>query len=62
MKFKALEGIRKVRDEEYEETKKMLPKEKIEYQRKGLMNSQRNTLKVRVRANGIKAQNIAIEI
>ncbi len=34
MKFKVLEWIRKVRDEEYEETKNMLPKEKIEYTKK----------------------------
>jgi hypothetical protein len=34
MKFKVLEWIRKVRDEEYEETNNMLPKEKIEYTRK----------------------------
>ncbi|MEW5803172.1 MAG: hypothetical protein AB1847_13825 [bacterium] len=34
MKFKVLEWIRKVRDEEYKETKNLHPKEKIEHTKK----------------------------
>jgi len=34
MKFKVLEWIRKVRDEDYGKSKEMSPKEKIEYTRK----------------------------
>ena len=34
MKFKAVDWVRKVRDEDYEKCKKMSPKEKIEYTKK----------------------------
>lgn len=34
MNFKVLEWLRKVRDKNYEETKRMSPKEKIEYTKK----------------------------
>jgi len=34
MKFKAVEWVRKVRDENYEKTKKMSPMEKIEHIKK----------------------------
>lgn len=34
MKFKVIEWIRNVRNEEYGKTKEMSPKEKIEYTRK----------------------------
>ena len=34
MKFKVLDWIRKVRDEDYEKTKNMNPEEKIEYIKK----------------------------
>jgi HD superfamily phosphohydrolase YqeK len=34
MKFKAVEWVRKVRDEDYEKCRKMSPKEKIEFTKK----------------------------
>ena len=34
MRFKTLDWIRKVRDEDYEKTKDMSPKEKIKYTQK----------------------------
>ena len=34
MKFKAVDWVRKVRDEDYEKCRKMSPKEKIEHTKK----------------------------
>ena len=34
MKFKVLDWVRKIRDEDYEKTKNISPKEKIEYIKK----------------------------
>ena len=46
MKFKVMKWVRKVRDDNYEESKNMTPKEKIEYTKKRAKKLSKKRVKV----------------